>query len=79
MMGKNLFEKIVATGDDFAVFNGYCGAESGSVPVAAATASRVTTDELRAPNTVWTSANSSSHSWSASGSIGDVICSPTFS
>jgi predicted Zn-dependent protease len=27
------FEKIVATGDDPAVFNGTCGAESGSVPV----------------------------------------------
>ncbi|MBS2028111.1 MAG: peptidase U62 [Deltaproteobacteria bacterium] len=29
------FEKILATGDDDAVFNGYCGAESGFVPVAA--------------------------------------------
>lgn len=29
------FEKILATGDDFAVFNGYCGAESGYVPVSA--------------------------------------------
>ncbi len=29
------FEKILATGDDFAVFNGYCGAESGWVPVSA--------------------------------------------
>ena len=28
--------KIVATGDKSEVFNGYCGAESGSVPVAAA-------------------------------------------
>jgi TldD protein len=28
--------KIVATGDKLEVFNGYCGAESGSVPVAAA-------------------------------------------
>ena len=28
--------KIVATGDTMEVFNGYCGAESGSVPVAAA-------------------------------------------
>ncbi len=28
--------KIVATGDTSEVFNGYCGAESGSVPVAAA-------------------------------------------
>ncbi|HTS65504.1 MAG TPA: metallopeptidase TldD-related protein [Candidatus Acidoferrales bacterium] len=29
------FSKIVATGDKPEVFNGYCGAESGSVPVAA--------------------------------------------
>jgi predicted Zn-dependent protease len=29
-------KKIVATGDKTEVFNGYCGAESGSVPVAAA-------------------------------------------
>ncbi len=29
------FEKIEATGDDPAVFNGYCGAESGWVPVSA--------------------------------------------
>ncbi len=29
------FAKIVATGDQPQVFNGYCGAESGSVPVAA--------------------------------------------
>jgi hypothetical protein len=29
------FEKILATGDDFDVFNGYCGAESGWVPVSA--------------------------------------------
>ena len=28
--------KIVATGDTQEVFNGYCGAESGSVPVSAA-------------------------------------------
>ena len=28
--------KIVATGDTQEVFNGYCGAESGSIPVAAA-------------------------------------------
>jgi len=27
--------KIIATGDTPEVFNGYCGAESGSVPVAA--------------------------------------------
>ena len=30
------FAKIVATSDKLDVFNGYCGAESGSVPVAAA-------------------------------------------
>jgi predicted Zn-dependent protease len=30
------FSKIVATGDKQEVFNGYCGAESGSVPVSAA-------------------------------------------
>jgi len=37
MVGTPLasFEKIIATGDDFAVFNGYCGAESGFVPVSA--------------------------------------------
>jgi predicted Zn-dependent protease len=29
------FSKILATGDDTAVFNGYCGAESGFVPVSA--------------------------------------------
>jgi len=29
------FSKIVATGDKAEVFNGYCGAESGSVPVSA--------------------------------------------
>jgi TldD protein len=29
------FEKILATGDDYEVFNGYCGAESGWVPVSA--------------------------------------------
>ncbi len=29
------FAKIVATGDQLDVFNGYCGAESGSVPVSA--------------------------------------------
>jgi predicted Zn-dependent protease len=29
------FQKILATGDKPAVFNGYCGAESGSVPVSA--------------------------------------------
>jgi TldD protein len=30
------FERITTTGDDFAVFNGFCGAESGYVPVSAA-------------------------------------------
>jgi hypothetical protein len=29
------FEKILATSDSIGVFNGYCGAESGSVPVSA--------------------------------------------
>ncbi|MCK4657493.1 MAG: peptidase U62, partial [candidate division Zixibacteria bacterium] len=29
------FEKIAATGDDYDVFNGTCGAESGWVPVSA--------------------------------------------
>ncbi|MBN2542730.1 TldD/PmbA family protein [bacterium] len=29
------FSKITATGDDYAVFNGLCGAESGMVPVSA--------------------------------------------
>jgi hypothetical protein len=29
------FEKIICTGDDPAVFNGTCGAESGWVPVSA--------------------------------------------
>ena len=28
-------ENILATGDDYAVFNGFCGAESGFVPVSA--------------------------------------------
>jgi TldD protein len=37
--------KIVATGDTQEVFNGYCGAESGSVPVAAA-APAILTSEL---------------------------------
>jgi hypothetical protein len=31
--------KILAAGDDYAVFNGFCGAESGMVPVAAASTS----------------------------------------
>ena len=30
------FRKIIATGDKMEVFNGYCGAESGMVPVSAA-------------------------------------------
>jgi hypothetical protein len=30
------FSKIIATGDTPGVFNGYCGAESGDVPVSAA-------------------------------------------
>jgi len=29
------FEKIIATGDDYGIFNGTCGAESGMVPVSA--------------------------------------------
>ena len=37
--------KIVATGDTTEVFNGYCGAESGSVPVSAA-APEILTSEL---------------------------------
>jgi TldD protein len=37
--------KIVATGDTIEVFNGYCGAESGSVPVSAA-APAILTSEL---------------------------------
>jgi TldD protein len=36
--------KIVATGDTQEVFNGYCGAESGSVPVAAASPAILTTE-----------------------------------
>jgi TldD protein len=41
MVGTPLaaLKKIVATGDTPEVFNGYCGAESGSVPVAAASPS----------------------------------------
>jgi hypothetical protein len=30
------FQKIVATSDRLGIFNGYCGAESGSIPVSAA-------------------------------------------
>jgi hypothetical protein len=29
------FQKIVATSDVSEIFNGYCGAESGSIPVSA--------------------------------------------
>jgi TldD protein len=36
--------KIVATGDQQEVFNGYCGAESGSVPVAAASPAILTSE-----------------------------------
>src|SRR5579863_9319939 len=36
--------KIVATGDTMEVFNGYCGAESGSVPVAAAAPAMLITE-----------------------------------
>jgi TldD protein len=36
--------KIVATGDTPEVFNGYCGAESGSVPVSAAAPAILTTE-----------------------------------
>ena len=36
--------KIVATGDTTEVFNGYCGAESGSVPVAAAAPSMLVSE-----------------------------------
>jgi predicted Zn-dependent protease len=34
-----VLSKILAAGDDFAVFNGTCGAESGWLPVAAASPS----------------------------------------
>jgi predicted Zn-dependent protease len=36
--------KIVATGDTTEVFNGYCGAESGSIPVAAASPAMLITE-----------------------------------
>jgi predicted Zn-dependent protease len=36
--------KIVATGDTQEVFNGYCGAESGSIPVAAAAPAMLITE-----------------------------------
>ncbi|MBL8915592.1 MAG: TldD/PmbA family protein [Archangium sp.] len=38
------FEKILATGDDAAVFNGFCGAESGWVPVSAVSPSLLVGD-----------------------------------
>jgi len=28
-----VFSEIIATGDEYAVFNGFCGAESGNIPV----------------------------------------------
>lgn len=37
-------KKIVATGDTLQVFNGYCGAESGSVPVSAVSPAILTTE-----------------------------------
>jgi len=36
--------KIVATGDTVEVFNGYCGAESGYVPVSAASPAILTSE-----------------------------------
>ena len=47
------FEKILATGDDAAVFNGVCGAESGWVPVSAVSPSLLVGEievERREPN-----------------------------
>lgn len=38
------FSKIVATADDAAVFNGYCGAESGFIPVSASSPSILVTE-----------------------------------
>lgn len=38
------FERIIATGDDFKVFNGFCGAESGWVPVSAVAPSILISD-----------------------------------
>ena len=38
------FEHIIATGDDFQVFNGFCGAESGWVPVSAVAPSMLISD-----------------------------------
>jgi predicted Zn-dependent protease len=46
MVGTPLasFERILATGDDFRVFNGFCGAESGWVPVSAIAPSLLISD-----------------------------------
>ena len=38
------FERILATGDDAKVFNGFCGAESGWVPVSAIAPSLLISD-----------------------------------
>jgi predicted Zn-dependent protease len=38
------FSKIIATGNDYEVFNGTCGAESGGVPVSAISPSILTTE-----------------------------------
>lgn len=38
------FERITTTGDDVAVFNGFCGAESGWVPVSAVAPSMLVSD-----------------------------------
>jgi hypothetical protein len=38
------FAKIAATSDQVGVFNGYCGAESGSVPVAAVSPALLVTE-----------------------------------
>ena len=38
------FERIAATGSDVAVFNGFCGAESGWVPVSAVAPSMLVSD-----------------------------------
>jgi predicted Zn-dependent protease len=38
------FERIIATGDDYRVFNGFCGAESGWVPVSAVAPSILISD-----------------------------------
>jgi predicted Zn-dependent protease len=36
---KTVFQKIIGAADDFSIFNGFCGAESGWVPVSAASPS----------------------------------------